>query len=79
MNSRFADSLTIYDGYSNESSVVGKYCGGLDYIAKEITSSKNELFLHFKTDDRDTRKGFEIEYSSSKLFSFLYCGINQRF
>ena len=57
------DSLTLYDGDSKTSPVLaGKLCGDLTDINPEIVSTTNQVFLHFKTDDSDNYKGYEIEW-----------------
>ena len=58
------DSVTIYDGDSSASPILGTYCGGS--IPADITSSTNEMLLHFKSDDYETKQGFEIKYTSGK-------------
>ena len=55
------DSLTIYDGGSSTSPLVGKYCG--DTIPPSHFSSSNEILIHFQTDGGEARAGFKIEYN----------------
>ena len=55
------DSLTIYDGDSSTSSMMGKYCG--DSIPPSHVSSSNEILIHFRSDGIVTRPGFKIEYN----------------
>ena len=57
------DSLTIYDGSSTSSDLIGKFCGNA-LPPDQILSSTHELLLHFKTNDAGTYDGFHIEYSS---------------
>ena len=56
------DSLTIYDGGSYTSPMMGKYC---DSIPQGHISSSNEIMVHFETDSfnnvHDT--GFKMEYN----------------
>ena len=67
----FSDSLTIFDGDSDSSEVLGQYCG--DYACdncRDVISSGNVTFLSFQTDKIDTRKGFKLKYnpySNAKL------------
>ena len=55
------DSLTIYDGDSSTSSMMGKYCG--ETIPPSHVSSSNEMLIHFQSDGVATRAGFKMEYS----------------
>ena len=67
------DALTIYDGSTNTSPTIGKYCG--DSLPSSQISSSNEVFMHFHTDSRNTKKGFKLAYHPwSKSFP-LTCQI----
>ena len=55
------DSLTIYDGGSSTSPMVGKYCG--DLIPLSYVSSSSEISIVFQSDGSETRAGFRIEYN----------------
>ena len=57
------DSLTIYDGGSTGSNLVGKFCGNAPPPG-QILSSNNELLMHFKTSSIGTSNGFHIKYST---------------
>ena len=66
------DSLTIYDGGSKSSDLVGKFCGNAPPPG-QILSSSNELLLHFKTNLEGTFDGFHIEYSAlCKFHIFIF-------
>ena len=55
--------MTFYDGNSNKSPIIGsKICGDLSDVASDIISTSNEVFIQFKTDGSENKKGFEIEY-----------------
>ena len=54
------DYLTIYDGDSSTSLMMGKYCG--DSIPPSHISSSNEVLVQFKSDLSHTRAGFKMEY-----------------
>ena len=55
------DSLIIYDGDSNTSPMLGNpYCG--DSLPPSQTSSRNQLFFHFYSDESGTSTGFKLEY-----------------
>ena len=64
------DSLTIYDGGSSTSTMgypnmMGRYCG-FSIPPSHISSSSNEILIHFKTDDNDVDDfGFKMEYNPS--------------
>ena len=55
------DSLTIYDGGSSVSPILGKYCGAS--IPQSQISSSNEIFIHFESDGSITETGFKLEYN----------------
>ena len=57
------DSLTIYDGGSSTSPMMGKYCGA-SIPPSQISSSK-EIMVHFKTDQSNEMNynGFKMEYN----------------
>ena len=56
------DSLTIYDGASSTSSMMGKYCG--DSIPPSHVSSSNEVLIQFQSDPECcTGAGFNMEYN----------------
>ena len=55
------DSLTIYDGGSSTSSMMGKYCG--NSIPPSHVSSSNEIFIHFQSDGDATEAGLKMEYN----------------
>ena len=55
------DSLTIYDGGSSTSLMMGKYCG--DSIPPSHVSSSNEILIHFHSDEATTEAGFQMEYN----------------
>ena len=53
--------MTIYDGGSNSSSMMGKYCG--NSIPPSHVSSSNDILIDFHSDGTATRAGFKIEYN----------------
>ena len=56
------DSLTIYDGGSSTSPMMGKYCG--DSIPPSHVSSSNEILGHFEADYYNgNSNGFKMEYN----------------
>jgi hypothetical protein len=59
----FSDWLTLFDGDSDSSEVLGHYCGDYDYVERDVISSGNVTFLSFQTDKIDTRKGFKLKYN----------------
>ena len=60
------DTLTLYDGDSRASPLLGKLCGGS--ILPFHYSQTNVVFIHFQTDGSVTGTGFELEYKpSSKM------------
>ena len=58
------DSLTIYDGGSNTSPMLGNpYCG--DSLPPSQISSSNYLFIHFLSNNAFTGTGFKLEYNAT--------------
>ena len=55
------DLLTIYDGGSSASTMMGKYCG--DSIPSRTVSSSKEILVHFESDESLTHSGFKMEYN----------------
>ena len=55
------DSLTIYDGGSSTSVMIGKYCG--NSIPPSLVSSSNEVLIKFQSDGSWTESGFKMEYN----------------
>ena len=55
------DSLTVYDGGSSSSSMMGKYCG--DSIPPSHVSLSNQVLIQFHSDEAETETGFQIEYN----------------
>ena len=56
------DTLTIYDGGSITSPMIGKYC---DSIPPTIITTSNEVFIHFQTNAVFTESGFKMEYNAT--------------
>ena len=57
------DSLTLYDGGSTASPMLGKYCGYS--IPPSHVSSSNEILIHFQSDEVVMKTGFQIEYKQT--------------
>ena len=58
------DSLTIYDGGSNASPILGNpYCG-YSMPPSQISSS-NHLFIHFHSNYHVTGTGFKVQYNAT--------------
>ena len=63
------DSLTLFDGDSNGSPILGKYCG--TSIPPNHISSSNKIFIHFETNGEIRKPGFKLEYHPfSKTYSY---------
>jgi hypothetical protein len=61
------DFLIIYDGASNASFIVGKYCG--DSIPPSHISSSNKIMVHFETDGYEgNENGFELTYNPTSNY-----------
>ena len=59
LNSSY-DSLKLYDGDSYSAPMIGEYCG--NFIPNKQISSTNSVMIYFKSDDFETRSGFQLEY-----------------
>ena len=56
------DFLSIYDGDSDTSPILGNpYCG--NSLPPSQISSSNHLFFHFRSDYSTNEKGFKLEYN----------------
>ena len=53
--------MTVYDGDSSTSPMMGEYCG--DSIPTSHLSSSNEILIHFHSDGAATEAGFQMEYN----------------
>ena len=54
--------MTIYNGDSIASPLIGHYCGTLH--PPNFISSANRAFIHFKTDESTKETGFQLEYKA---------------
>jgi hypothetical protein len=64
----------IRDGHSENSTLLGQYCGGQDQFPSPcITSQYNFLWLKFKTDGSISNRGFYANYSSINVGESLLC------
>ena len=55
------DYLQVFDGNSDRSPSLGKYCNN-QMTPHYITSKSNVLFLKFRTDTSETGRGFRLNY-----------------
>ena len=53
--------MTIYDGGSSTSTMMGMYSG--DSIPPSHVSSSNEVLIQFQSDGSVTEAGFQMEYN----------------
>ena len=54
------DKLTMYDGGSITSPMIGEYC---DSTPPDIITTSNEIFVHFLTSPYWTDIGFKLMYN----------------
>ena len=66
------DSVTIHDGGSMGSPIIGKFCNSL-VPPSVIFSTSNELLIHFDTNMFGNHKGFEIEFKVLGKFFGCNC------
>ena len=65
------DKLTIYDGGSMTSPMIGEYC----YSAPSSKiSSSNQLFFHFHSNHWGTATGFKLEYNATSKNHYTLLG-----
>lgn len=65
------DTLFIYDGSSDNSSMLGAFSGSA--VPEDIISSGDELFVKFKSDNQGVAQGWLFGYSSEKP---VFCSNN---
>ena len=71
------DSLTIHDGDSTSSPILGTYCGTT--IPPTHYSSGNEVLVHFDTDSSATRAGFQLEHQQLSTSKFDCASFSSQF
>ncbi|XP_075714976.1 bone morphogenetic protein 1 [Rhinoderma darwinii] len=64
------DYIEIYDGPSENSPRMGRYCGSGP--PEEVYSSGDSLTIRFHSDDSINKKGFHIRYTSTKFQDTLH-------
>ncbi len=60
-NTDLTDTLFVYDGNSTNADLLGVYAG--NSIPEDITSTGDELFISFKSDDQGNSKGWLMGYT----------------
>ncbi|XP_046392545.1 cubilin-like [Ischnura elegans] len=61
------DYLEVRDGDFENSTLIGKYCGGAHTLPALIVSSFNHLWIKFKTDSSVSKRGFMANYTAIDL------------
>ncbi|XP_071443305.1 cubilin [Hetaerina americana] len=61
------DYIEVRDGDYENSTLIGKYCGGPHNLPQFIISSLNHLWMKFKTDSSVHKRGFLANYTSIPL------------
>ena len=56
------DFLKVYDGSSSGGALLRTYCGKAE--PEKFKSSGRYLYLHFRSDDDGTRKGFQLSWKA---------------
>ena len=54
------DTVSVYDGSSSSSSLIGKYKG--DDLPGSLTSSSYQLYVSFRSDSSVVKSGFQAAY-----------------
>ncbi|XP_017085480.2 dorsal-ventral patterning protein tolloid [Drosophila eugracilis] len=57
------DNVAVYDGESESSSVLGRFCG--DKIPFPISSTSNQMYMVLKTDKNKQKNGFTASHSTA--------------
>ncbi|KAI9577187.1 hypothetical protein GQX74_015641 [Glossina fuscipes] len=60
------DWLDIRNGGSNQSTLIGHFCGNISSVPRNIPSFTNQMYLHFHTDSFVNLRGFQLRW---KVFS----------
>lgn len=63
------DYIQIYDGPDKNSKSLGKFCNANSH-PPSIVSTSNSMYLVFRSDMSDARKGFYLKYRTGTFFSF---------
>ena len=58
------DWLDIYDGENKQAQRIGSYCGKGMRTLETVQSRGRHLYIEFKTDKQQRRKGFELHYTT---------------
>lgn len=58
------DFLQINDGRSAASPVIGRFCGSRAPLGGHIITTRNQLYLWFKSDNSTSKEGFELNWTS---------------
>jgi hypothetical protein len=66
----------MYDGGSISSPVIGEYC---DSTPPYITTTSNEIFIHYLTNPSGTDLGFKLMYNPTSNQHLLQLGATQSF
>ena len=62
------DALTIFDGGSIESPIIGRYCG--DSLPLSLVSSSNKVFINYK--DISSYKPSNYKFVKKNEFKLIY-------
>ena len=65
------DTMSVYDGPDESSPLIGKYCGV--NVPQYFRSTKESLFVVFKSDVSITYKGFEAAYYHVPGKRYYFC------
>lgn len=65
------DYILIRDGNQPNSPEIAKLTGVVEENNKIIMSTKNQIYLYFKTNLGDAKRGFKIKYSQGNFFNIL--------
>ncbi len=60
------DYLEVRDGDNENSTLIGKFCGGPTSIPAPVDSQHNYLWLRFGTDGSIQNRGFRLNYTTTE-------------
>jgi tolkin protein len=63
------DHIVLYDGDTQDSQMLGKFCGSK--IPYPIIATSNQLLMIFKSDASVQRKGFTAAHATGKIIHFI--------
>ena len=64
------DGVELFDGVDNTARLLGRFCGTPS--PKAVNSSKNTLFVSFKSDGRGPEDSFKLKYTAVDICEYNF-------